>query len=99
MSKEQAELEVGSPAESPLYGKQDLYPTAYNLEMPEYCEYERQKKATRKQFRLEKTKLVLGVALLLCCAGAAVASYFAIEFHDRARKWYVQNRSCNELST
>lgn len=98
MSKEQAELEVGSPAESPLYGKQDLYPTAYNLEMPEYYEYERQKKVFRRHFKIEKTTLVLSVGLLLCCAGAAVASYFAVEFRNRAQNWYVQNRLCNEPS-
>ena len=90
MSKEQAELEVGTPADSPLYGKQDLYPTAYNLETPEYFEYQRQKKASRMHLRPDKTTLALGVALLLCYAGTAVASYFAVEFHYRAQKWYVR---------
>lgn len=54
--------------------------------MPEFCEYEKQKKATRKHLRPEKTTLVLSIALLLCCAGAAVASYFAVEYRDRAQK-------------
>lgn len=90
MSKEQAELEVGSPAVSPVYGKQDLYPTAYNLETPEYFEYAKQKIATRRNYRPNKTTLVLSVALLLCGAGAAVASYFAVEFRDRAQKCGLQ---------
>lgn len=91
MSKVQAELEVGSPIQSPLYGKQDLYPTAYNLEAPEYLEYKTPKvsRATGRYLRSHKTTLLLSLALLICCTGAAVASYFAIAFRDRANQWYV----------
>ncbi|KAL8793009.1 MAG: hypothetical protein Q9195_004413 [Heterodermia aff. obscurata] len=86
MPKEQAELEVGSPAESSMYGKQDEYPTVYNLEGAEYFPYTRQKESSRWDYALPKTTLALGIVLILCCAGAAVAGYFAIQCHERARR-------------
>ena len=87
MAKEQAELEVGSPPESPMYGVQDEYPTAYNLEAPEFYEYKRQKVSTRAASRLHTTTIALSLALVLCCAAAAVASYFAIMFRARVQNW------------
>lgn len=90
MSREQAELEVGSPAVSSMYGKQDEYPTAYNLEGAEYSPYERHEQSIKRSYTLPTTILILSMTLLLCCAGAAVASYFAVVFHERAVRWYVE---------
>ena len=90
MGREQAELEVGSPAESPMYGKQDEYPTAYNLEGAEYFPYKRHKQSIKRSYTVPTTLLILSMALLLCCTAAAVASYFAIVFHKRAVRWYVE---------
>lgn len=90
MGREQAELEVGSPAESSTYGKQDEYPTAYNLEGAEYFPYKRHKQSNKRSYTIPTTLLILSMALLLCCAAAALASYFAIVFHKRAVRWYVE---------
>ena len=88
MAKEQAELEVSSPAESPMYGKQDEYPTAYNLEGAEYFPDKRQKEPVRCSHVFSRKVVALSVALLLCFVGAAIASYLAIEFHQQAQNWY-----------
>lgn len=84
MGKDQAGLELGSPSESSNYGKQDEYPTAYNQEAPEYYERKRERSVVRRNCR-SQTALALGVALILCCAGAAVATYFAVQFRNQAR--------------
>ena len=89
MSKEQAELKVGSPADYLTYVKQDKYPTAYNLETPEYFEYQKRKEPVRWKYRLRTSTLALGVALLFCCTGAAVASYYAISLRAQVQRWYV----------
>lgn len=91
MSKEQAELEVGSPAQSSIYGKQDEYPTAYNLEAPEYlpCNNRRRDSGINNSRRFNKITAAWIAALLLCCAAAAVATYFALDFRDQARNWYI----------
>ena len=85
MHNDQAELEVGSPAESAIYGKQDEYPTVYNLEGAEYFPYRRQQESITRNYALSKTTLALSIALILCCAGAAVASYFAVQYYERAQ--------------
>ena len=90
MDKGQAGLEVGTPPETPIYGRQDEYPTAYNLEAPEFCEYKRQKESIRLASPFHKTAIALGIALALCCAAAAVASYFALVFRARIQDWYVR---------
>lgn len=92
MDKGQAELEVGTPPETAMYGRQDEYPTAYNLEAPELCEYKRRKESIRVAPAKHKTTIALSVALILCCAIAAVASYFALVFRARVQNWYVRNR-------
>ena len=89
MDKGQADLEVGTPPETPIYGRQDEYPTAYNLEAPEFCEYKRKKESIRVASN-HKTFIALSVALILCCAIAAVASYFALVFRARVQNWYVR---------
>ena len=90
MDKQQAELEVGTPPETPMYGRQDEYPTAYNLEAPEFCEYKRKKESIRIASSNHKTTIALSVALILCCAAAAIASYFAFVFRDKLQNWYVR---------
>ena len=91
MHKEQAELEVGSPAESPIYGKQDEYPTVCNVEGAEYFPYGTQQESITRSYSLPKKTLALSIALILCFAGVAVAGYFAIQCHERAQRWYVIN--------
>ncbi|KAL8691113.1 MAG: hypothetical protein Q9218_003587 [Villophora microphyllina] len=86
MGKGEAGLELGSPSECSNYGKQDEYPTAYNQEAPEYFERKRERTIVRWDYR-SQTAIVLSIALLLCCAGAAVASYFAVQFRNQARHW------------
>ncbi|KAL9586587.1 MAG: hypothetical protein Q9203_003805 [Teloschistes exilis] len=84
MGKDQAGLELGSPRKSSNYGRQDEYPTAYNQEAPEYYERKRERSVVRRDCR-SQTAFALGLALILCCAGAVVATYFAIQFRNQAR--------------
>lgn len=96
MGKDQAGLELGSPSESSNYGKQDEYPTAYNQEAPEYFERKRERSVVRRDYR-SHAALALGVALILCCAGAAVATYLAVQFHNQARHWWVAGYTASRL--
>ena len=83
---EQAELEVGSPAESSTWGRQDEYPTVYRFDAPEYFQCKRPTNAVKRDHRLRKTTIALAMALVLSLGGVIAACYFAILFHHRAQE-------------